>query len=252
MQATALNVGAGSLTRWSAVFAGVVVVVVVLAAAPLIQQVPLAVTAGILIVAAASALSPRAARDIWRADRLSAAVMLITFALVLAIPLQYAVLAGAAISVLKYIYLASLDVHVVEVTLGEDGRVREGDRPLNLCDAGVTVLDVYGSLFFAAAPKLKASLPDVGGAQRAVVVLRLRGRGTLQGTTIALIRDYAAELAAGGGRLYLAGVGAEMESQLRRTGLLDDLGPDAVVPATDELYGSCEAAQRRGRAWLSA
>ena len=251
VQATALNVGAGSRTRWSAVVAGVVVIVVVLAAAPLIQQVPLAVTAGILLVAAASALSPRAARDIWRADRLSAAVMLITFVLVLVVPLQYAVLAGAAISVLKYIYLASLDVRVVELTLGDDGRVREGEGPRTLHDAGVTVLDIYGSLFFAAAPKLKASLPAIGGARRAVVVLRMRGRGTLQGTTIAVIRDYAAELAASEGRLYLAGVGAEMEGQLRRTGLLDDLGPDAVVPSTDELYFACEVAQRRGREWLA-
>jgi SulP family sulfate permease len=252
VQATALNVGAGSRTRWSAFFAGVVVIVIVLAAAPLVQQVPLAVTGGILIVAAASAIRPRAAREIWRADRLSAAVMVITFVLVLVIPLQYAVLAGAAISVLKYIYLASLDVRVVEIAIGGDGRPREASRPPALADSSVTVLDIYGSLFFAAGPKVRESLPSVGGARCAVVVLRLRGRGTLQSTTIALIRDYSAELVAGGGRLYLAGVGAEMEDQLRRTGLLETLGPDAVVPATDELYGSCEAAQRRGREWLEA
>jgi len=251
VQATALNVGAGSRTRWSAVFAGGVVTVVVLAAAPLVQQVPLAVTAGILLVAATSAVDLRAARDIWRADRLSAAVMLTTFVLVLLIPLQYAVLVGAAISLLKYVYLASLDVHVVEIACGDDGRAREGDAPRALQDDSVTVLDVYGSLFFAAGPKLKQSLPTVGGARRAVVVLRLRGRGTLQGTTIALIRDYAGELESSGGRLYLAGVGPDMQDQLRRTGLLDRIGPDAVLPAGDELYGSCEVARRRGQAWLS-
>jgi SulP family sulfate permease len=252
VQATALNVGAGSRTRWSAFFAGVIVIVIVLAAAPLVQQVPLAVTGGILIVAAASAIRPRAAREIWRADRLSAAVMLTTFVLVLVIPLQYAVLAGAAISVLKYIYLSSLDVRVVQVTIDGDSRPREASGPRSLSDSSVTVLDIYGSLFFAAGPKVRESLPTVGEARRAVVVLRLRGRGTLQSTTITLIRDYSAELAAGGGRLYLAGVGEEMEDQLRRTGLLETLGPDAVVPATDELYGSCEAAQRRGREWLEA
>lgn len=251
VQATALNVGAGSRTRWSAVFAGVVVTVVVLAAAPLVQQVPLAVTAGILLVAATSAVDLRAARGIWRADRVSAAVMVTTFVLVLLIPLQYAVLAGAAISILKYVYLASLDVRVVEITCGDDGRAREGDAPRTLADGSVTVLDVYGSLFFAAGPKLKQSLPTVGAAKRAVVVLRLRGRGTLQGTTIALIRDYADELAKSGGRLYLAGIGREMEDQVRRTGLLALLGADAVLPAGDELYGSCEAARRRGREWLA-
>ena len=251
VQATALNVGAGARTRRSGVIAGVVVIVVVLAAAPLVQQVPLAVTAGILIVAAASAIRPRAALEIWRADRLSAAVMAITFVLVLVIPLQYAVLAGAAISVLKYIYLASLDVHVVEVV--DCGvRPRECEPPTELGDDRVTVLDIYGSLFFAAGPAVRASLPTAEGARRAVVVLRLRGRGTLHSTTIALIRDYAAQLAAGGGRLYLAGVGEEMEDQLRRTGLLQELGPDAVLPATAELYGSCEAALLRGREWLAA
>jgi len=113
------------------------------------------------------------------------------------------------------------------------------------------VLDIYGSLFYAAGPKLRASLPTVGAARRAVVVLRLRGRETLQSATIALIRTYAGELAAGGGRLYLSGVGPEMMAQLRRTGLLQTLGEDAVAPATDEPYGSCEAARSRAEAWLA-
>ena len=252
VQATALNVRAGSRTRWSAFVAGVVVIVVVLVAAPLVAQVPQAVTAGILIVAATGAIRPRAVRDIWRADRLSAAVMMVTFILVLVIPLEYAVLAGAAISVLKYIYLASLDVRVVQIKPGEGGRLLETRAPPTLTDASVTVLDVYGSLFFAAGPKIKESLPDVGQARCAVVVLRLRGRGTLHSTTIALVRAYAAELAACGGRLYLAGVGPEMEEQLRRTGLAQTLGDDGIVPASDELYGSCEMARQRGRAWLDA
>jgi hypothetical protein len=42
-----------------------------------------------------------------------------------------------------------------------------------------------------------------------------------------------------------------MQDQLRRTGLMDVLGADAVVPATDEAYSACEIAQRRGRTWLA-
>ena len=252
VQATALNVGAGARTRWSSVITAAFVVLVLLAAAPLVQQVPLAVTAGILIVAATSALQPRAALDVWRADRMSAAIMLVTFVLVLVIPLQYAVLAGATISVLKYIYLASLDVHVTQVVTDDDGRLRETEAPSALASEGVTVLDIYGSLFFAAAPKIRESLPSVGDAHCPVVVLRLRGRGTLHSATIAVIREYAGECAARGGRMYLAGVGREMEDQLRRTGVLGMLGPDAVVAATDELYGACATAQQRGESWLAA
>ena len=251
VQATALNIGAGARTRWASVITAAFVVVVILALAPLVQQVPLAVTAGILIVAATSALQPRAALDVWRADKMSAAVMLVTFVLVLVVPLEYAVLAGAALSVLKYIYLASLDVRVTQVVT-DDGRLRETEAPSALASESVTVLDIYGSLFFAAAPKIRESLPSVGDAHCPVVVLRLRGRGTLHSATIALLREYAGECTARGGRLYLAGVGREMEEQLQRTGVLGMLGQDAVVAATDELYGACATAQQRGESWLAA
>jgi len=135
--------------------------------------------------------------------------------------------------------------------LAGDGLPRETDAPAALESDAVTVLDIYGSLFFAATPKIKASLPIVGEAHCPVVVLRVRGRGTMHSATIALIRDYATQCAACGGRLYLAGVGQEMEEQLRRTGVLQLLGPDAVVAATDELYGACAAAQQRGRTWIA-
>jgi len=170
VQATALNIGAGARRRWSSVFTGAFVVLVILVAAPLVQQVPLAVTAGILIVAAASALRPRAALDVWRADRMSAAIMVVTFALVLIVPLEYAVLAGAAISVLKYIYLSSLDVHVRQVVIDDDGRLTEVEAPPTLPGASVTVLDIYGSMFFAAAPRIRERLPAVGPARCPVVV----------------------------------------------------------------------------------
>ena len=252
MQATALNVGAGARTRWSSVVTAAFVVLVILVAAPLVQRVPLAVIAAILIVAALSALQPQAALDVWRADRMSAAIMVGTFALVLVAPLQYAVLAGTAVSVLKHIYLSSLDVHVKRVVLDGDGPPRETDAPASLSAEDVTVLDIYGSLFYAAAPKIRASLPAVGDARCPVVVLRLRGRGKLHSATIAVLREYVAECAANGGRVYLAGVGREMEEQLRRTGVLALVGPDAVVTATDELYGACATAQQRGKLWLAA
>ena len=253
VQATALNVGAGARTRWSSVITAAFVVLVILVAAPLVQQVPLAVTAGILIVAATSALQPRAALDVWRADRMSAADH--------ARDLRPRPRRPAAVRGARRGGDLGAQVHLPVVarrprhagrdrtTTGACGRRRPRAA---LASGSVTVLDIYGSLFFAAAPKIRESLPSVGDAHCPVVVLRLRGRGTLHSATIAVIREYAAECAANGGRLYLAGVGREMEDQLRRTGVLELLGADAVVAATDELYGACAIAQERGESWLAA
>ena len=220
---------------------------------PLVQQVPLAVTAGILIVAATSALQPRAALDVWRADRMSAAIMVVTFGLVLVVPLQYAVLAGTAISVLKHIYLSSLDVHVRQVGCDEGGRRGRRSAPPRAPERG---RHRAGHL---RQPVLRRRAEDPGvacppSATRTAPwsCSACAAAGTLHSATIAVLRDYAAECAARGGRLYLAGVGREMEEQLRRTGCSTLLGPDAVVAATDELYGACATAQQRGRTWLAA
>jgi len=248
---TAVNLGAGARTRWASVVAGLTVVLVVLAAAPLVAAIPQAVIAGLVVVAAIRQLRPSAVREFWAADRLSAAVMLVTFGLVLVLPLEYAILIGAAISILKYVYMSSQEVRVVRLAVGAGGRVREVEAPAALEDGSVVALDIYGSLFFAAGPRLRRSLPAVAGARGAAVVIRMRGRGALQNAVLAVLREYAAELAAGGGRLYLAGANREMRDQLRRTGMLELLGDDAVLAATDEPYRTCELAVERARLWLA-
>ena len=172
------------------------------------QQVPLAVTAGILIVAASSALQPRAALDVWRADRTSAAIMLVDLR---PRPRRPAAVRGARRGgdLRAQVHLPVVARRARHAGRDRRRRASEGDGGAARRSRAttVTVLDIYGSLFFAAAPKIRASLPAVGEAHCPVVVLRLRGRGTLHSATIALIRDYAAECAACGGRLYLAGVG---------------------------------------------
>ena len=41
-----------------------------------------------------------------------------------------------------------------------------------------------------------------------------------------------------------------MREQFERTGLLQTLGDDAVLSATEQAYGSCLLAEQRGRGWL--
>ena len=60
-------------------------------------------------------------------------------------------------------------------------------------------LQPYGSLFFAAAPVVEASLPALTeGTRHAVVILRLRGRTDLGTGLMDVLRRYALTLAATG------------------------------------------------------
>ena len=105
------------------------------------------------------------------------------------------------------------------------------------------VLTAYGSLFFASAQSFREQLPtptrDVTGAY---VVIRLRGTEELGITFLTMLRGYAQELADRGATLMLAGVDADLLSQLRTTGVITVLGEENLFPARPRLGDSLEAA----------
>jgi sulfate permease, SulP family len=163
------------------------------------------------------------------------------------LPIQYAVLVGVLISTVQYISSASLDVKVRRLVREGEGRYREEDPPERLPDGEVTILDIYGSIFYAAADVIADKLPDVRGTRSAVLVLRLRGRGEVGSSAIGLFRRYAMDLQDGGGALLLAGVGHDMSDQLKRTGIEELLGQDSIFPARSMVYQSTESAFEEGR-----
>src|SRR5690606_12145768 len=105
-----------------------------------------------------------------------------TFVSTLALSIQAAVAVGVVLSATLYVYSSSLHVKVVALEATDDGQLRETDPPRRLAGDRVTVLDIYGPLFFAGARTLERLLPEPG-ATRAVVVLRLRGRDEEIGAT---------------------------------------------------------------------
>jgi SulP family sulfate permease len=247
VSASALNVSSGARSRWANVYAGAIVAVVLLLFGSAIENVPLATVAALLIVAAAASLKPAAILEVWRTNWASRLIMLLTLALTLAVPIQYAVLIGVALSTIQYVSSASLDVKVRRLVREGEGRYREEDPPERLPDGEVTILDVYGSIFYAANDVIADKLPDVRGTRSAVLVLRLRGRGELGSSAIGLFRRYATDLQEGGGALLLAGVGHHMTDQLRRTGIEALLGEHSIFPAHSTVYQSTEDAFEEGR-----
>jgi SulP family sulfate permease len=252
VSASALNVSSGARSRWANVYAGIIVAVVLLLFGSAIEKVPMATVAALLIVAAVGSLKPAAVLEVWRTNWAARVIMLTTLVLTLMLPIQYAVLVGVAVSTIQYISSASLDVKVRRLVREGEGRFREEDPPERLPDCEVTILDIYGSIFYAAADVIADKLPDVREAEAAVLVLRLRGRGQVGSSAIGLFRRYATDLQQGGGALLLAGVGHDMADQLKRTGIEDLLGQHSIFPARSLVYRSTEAAYEEGRRRLAS
>jgi len=252
--ATSLNVAAGAATRWAAVMSGVFLLLAVLVFAPLIERVPTAALAGLLVLAGMGSLNPGRILTVWRTGGVARGVMVLTFVATLLLPVQQAVFLGVAVSfVLAFVRQAErVRLKEMEFTPTTSGGLvlpRERPAPQQLRGDAVTALIPYGSLSFAGARTLEDSLPQPG-ADRAVVVLLLRGQREVGSTFIGVVQRYAAALKARGGRLMLAGVNRDILAQLHRTGTVDLLGEDAVLAGTQEVGRAALEAVQLGQAWL--
>jgi len=174
----------------------------------------------------------------------------VTFVAVLLMPVQYAVVLGVALSIVTYVYSASLDVRVVELKRMPDGSYVEQPVAEKLPDGQVTVLDIYGSVFYAGADIIGGLLPTAIGSHRPAVVLRLRGRTDVGSTFLGVVERYRGEIEQAGGILLLAGVGPELRDQLERTGVLAAIGEDHVCEAQPTLTASVGVAVEAAERWL--
>lgn len=247
---TALIMSAGARSRWTNISVGFFVALIVLLAAPLVEMVPMPALAALLIVAGYQGLRLEAAQTIWRTSRVSSAVMGLTFLATLFVPLQYAVMLGVALSVVLHVARQSNRVVVTWIELVPGGLPIERPAPKELPSHQFTMLQIYGSLFFAAAKNLEEILPSVENTTRAAVALGLRGKAEIGSTFVTVLRRYAEELQARDSRLMLVGVDQRVLDQLARTGLLHLIGEENVFLATSQLGGAMNQAAVVAYAWL--
>ncbi len=248
---TAVNIAAGARSRWAGILSGVWMLVILLAFSGVIGLVAQPTLAALLICAGIGSLHPGRIMTILRTGSISQVAFVTTFAATLFLPVAAAVGIGVALSLILQLNREALDLRIVQLVPGEDGRLREHDAPAALTGHTVTMLDVYGSLLYAGSRTLQAHLPNCADAERAAVIIRLRGRTELGATFFLVVDDYAQRLAERGGRLFLSGLDPTLLAQFTRVG-----GPAAsritMIAATEVIGESSAAAYARASAWVAA
>lgn len=251
MSGTAVTVNAGARSRWANILAGLFVIVIVLLFAGVAKLVPMSALAGLLIVVGYQNLQPQKILMVWQTGLIARTAMGLTLLATLALPLQYAILIGIAISIMLHVFRSSNQVRVVEFVPVENGFPIEQPAPTRLPDRDVTLLYAYGSLFFAAAATFEQNLPNAEDSQQAVVILILRGQPEVGSTFIGVLRRFATTLQANGGRLMLTGVDPRLRYQLAKTGTLALIGEENVFVEQPQLGMAMNAALAAAHSWLA-
>ncbi|WP_457033668.1 SulP family inorganic anion transporter [Kitasatospora sp. P5_F3] len=252
---TGVAAAAGARTRWAGVVSGVFLALVVLTLGSLAERIPMPVIGGLILVVGGELIWGKR-KDILlvlRTSRLSSAAMVVTFLATTQLPLQQAIVIGAVLSLLLYCVQAARRARFVALVRDGQGRWSTGPVPARLSPGEVTVLDYDGNSLFAELPTLRAQLPEVAGARDAVLILAVRAAPDIPSSAvIKALRRYTDTLHAEGGRLVLAGLQPAHLAVLRRTGLADHLGADAVILAEGPLLGPLDRAHREALAWIAA
>jgi SulP family sulfate permease len=158
---------------------------------------------------------------------------------------------GVVLSALLFMQRSYTAIRVVHVVERADRRLEERDPPSSLADRSVTVLDIYGDLFYAGARTLEERLPSPRGTRHPVVVLRLRGRTAAGATLVDVLAHYAGELGRADGRLYLTGMRGEAYHRLAEAEKLTRAGDVHVYEASAVLGESTYRAVADAREWLA-
>lgn len=251
LSATALSVSSGANHRWAAMFTGLWMGVIVIGLPALVGQVAMPALAGLLILAGIQIIRPRDVASVWRAGWASRLASFATFVGTLVLPIQTAVGLGVVTSMLLYVNRSATDVTVVQLVARPDGRIEERKPPKRLPNDEVTVLDIYGHIFYAGARTLERLLPlPEEGPGHPVVVVRLRGYTKLGATMEEVLAHYSERLDAANGRLYLTGLSEETRKVVGEMAKLHLSGPVRAYEVTPIVGQSTKRAHSDAEAWL--
>ncbi|MDA0180382.1 SulP family inorganic anion transporter [Solirubrobacter phytolaccae] len=252
MSATSLAVTAGARSRLALVIGAAVMAFVVVVLGDVVTQVAMPVLAALLIVAGATTIKPNQIANVAQAGRVQLAVLITTFALTVVLPVQYAVVAGVATSILLHITRQSVRLATRRLVFSDDGRMREQQPPAEIGRQEIVVLQPYGSLFFATARALEDQLPDVtADTDRSVVILRLRGVDDVGATLTDVLARYATALDAAASRLMVVTDNPRLIRQLQVTGALGAIGADNVLRGTEWVGETIRRANDEAEHWVS-
>jgi SulP family sulfate permease len=252
LSGTAISVISGAATRWASIFAGLWMAVIVIGVPGLVGFIAMPALGALLMVAGASSLKPSEVAALRNAGWPSVTAGATTYLATLFLPIQVAIGLGVVLSAFLFLSRTASAVSIVQLVRHQDGRIEERTPPRDLPSGAITVLDVYGNLFYAGARTFERSLPATREADRPAVVLRLRGRRTLDATLIDVLGRYADRLEQVNGRLYLTGLSEAAHQQILRSGKLRLRGAARAQPSTPIIWESTRAAVADAEAWLGS
>jgi SulP family sulfate permease len=236
---TAVNVRSGARSRLASVSHSVILLVFVMVAAPVVGAIPMAALGGVLLAVTIQMVQVGAIRSILGSTRGDAIVLMLTFAVTVAIDLVTAVVVGLIVAALLALRSVSRAAYLEQVPLDEESGTDEHLERDNIA------FRLDGPLFFGAAHRFLLELTQVTDVS--VIILRMSRVTTIDATGAAMLDDAITRLERRGIVVLLSGIrpghGRVLTalgalSRLETTGRVFSDTPEAIAYARGLTKGS--------------
>jgi sulfate permease, SulP family len=235
---------AGARTPLSALAAALLLLALVALAAPLLAHIPMPAVQGVLLVVAASLIEPARWRELLRLDRREAGVAAGTFAAMLLLPIEVAILAGVGASLLVYLYRSA---HPALRSMGFGEPPSPGrERPFVVLPPGgkrcpqLEMLRMEGDVFFGAVPHVAAhlqALRDEPVPARHLLVMA-KSMNFIDAAGAALWEDELRQRQLMDGRLYFHRPRPDVMAAWGASGFVQRLGADNLFASKREAIAT--------------
>jgi SulP family sulfate permease len=236
------NYDAGGRTPLAAVFSSVLLLGLVAAGAELLAGIPMAAIAALLLYVAWTLVNLPKARETARFSRQEAVCMGATWAAVLLIPIEFAILIGVGLSLIFYLHQTSRPVMRVLVPFGPGRRftpVEETGGAAAECPQ-LKLVRMEGDVFFGATQYVGEVLQDYrerhAGQKHLLVMAKSMNFVDLAGERL-WSREFQLRAQAGGG-LHFHRPRSRVLDAWRRSGLHARLGDGHLFDSKDEALST--------------
>lgn len=232
----AVNFRAGARTQFSGVVASLVLALVVAFLTPAFFYLPKAVLAAVIVVAVASLVDLRGARQVLRVRRADGLALAVTFLATLLLGVAQGLAVGVVLSLGLFVARTARP-HVVEVgRVQGTSRYRNVERWSTRTDPLVAVLRMDSPLYFANAGFLYDRVQALVATRPALehLLLVASAIGDVDASGAQLLAELDEELLAAGVKLHLITVRGPVRDVLANSGLWQRLVDSGRVHATVE------------------
>ena len=245
---TMTNINNGGRTPVAGIAHAIVLALIYLFLMPLVQYIPMACLAGILVVVSYNMSEWRSFRAILRNPKSDIIVLLVTFFLTVIFDLTVAIEVGVIIACLlcmkRMAETTNVSVLSDEIDPMADTDVK-GNLDHLIIPEGVKVYEINGPYFFGIGNKFEEMMGDMGGRAK-VRIIRMRKVPFIDSTGVHNLSNMCKMCKQMGVKVVLSGVNPDVMRVLRNAHMDDVVGKENICSHISQALSRAEDIVRAG------